>query len=203
MIASTSFVIVDLETTGFQPKLDHIIEIGAVKVVNGEIVGEWETLVNPGIYIPHDITNFTGIDTQMTQGAPRFAEVLPDFLEFMGEDSIFVAHNVDFDRNFLTEKLMVERGRGLEGPYLCTIKLAKRVYPQLGKYGLGALAKRFGVSLPQAHRALHDAKATALLFAHFMEQLQERGIEHVKDIPVIQNYVEPVLEVQEEQVSLF
>lgn len=205
MIAHTPFIIVDLETTGLEPRLDKIIEIAAVKVVNGEIVEEWSTLVNPGIFIPHETTSITGITTEMVSNAPQFDEILEEYLNFM-EGGIFVAHNADFDRAFIDTHLLrseLTELKAMPHPYLCTFKLAKRVHPNLSKYSLGALAQLFEIELPQAHRALHDARATAELFNKFMKTLQNGGLKHVKDIPVIQNLPKETEGPAEGQASLF
>lgn len=203
MITQTPFVIVDTETTGLEPRLDSLIEIAAVKVLNGEIVGEWDTLVNPGVFVPQEVTSITGITTEMLKDAPWFKAIADDFLEFLGKDSIFVAHNVDFDRTFLNIHLGRAKKPLMENPYLCTFKLAKQVHPNLKKYGLGELASIFGVDLPNAHRALHDARATAQLFNKFLRVLQNGGLKHVRDIPHIQNLSSGQDEIEEGQASLF
>ena len=204
MIQTTPFVVVDLETTGLEPRLDKIIEIAAVKVVNGKIIDEWNTLVNPGMFIPQITTDITGITTEMVKDSPAFIDVIDDYLAFMGTDSIFVAHNVDFDHAFLNEHLKAHNRKLMPNPYLCTFKLAKRVHPNLSRYGLGFLAESFGVELPQAHRALHDARATAELFVKFLGVLQNGGLKAVRDIPVIQNIgLAQKQEVVDGQISMF
>lgn len=202
MINDSSFVVVDLETTGLVPKLDHIIEIAAVKVVKGEIVEEWHSLVNPGIFIPDEVTQYTGITNDMIQDAPSFSDLTGDYLNFLA-DGIFVAHNVDFDRDFVNEHLMKLEMDIMPNPYLCTIQLAKYVHPHLPKYNLGMLAESFGVELPQAHRAIHDARATAQLMNKFMAVLQSGGLKAVRDIPKIQNLPKEAKEVSVGQISLF
>lgn len=204
MIQTTPFIVVDLETTGLEPKLDKIIEIAAIKVVDGKIVDEWNTLVNPEIFLSQTTTDITGITTDMVQGAPLFADVVDDYLRFMGEGSVFVAHNVDFDHAFMNEHLIRHEREKLSHPYMCTFKLAKQVHPNLSKYSLGFLAESFGVNLPQAHRALHDARATAELFIKFMSVLQNGGLRHVHDIPVIQNISSSAkADIADGQISLF
>lgn len=204
MIQTTPFIVVDVETTGLTPKLDKIIEIAAVKVLNGQIVDEWNTLVNPDIFLSQETTNITGITTDMVQVAPRFNEVMDAYLQFMGGDSVFVAHNVDFDHAFINEHLLRYNADPMPHPYMCTFKLAKQVHPNLARYNLGFLAESFGVGLPQAHRALHDARATAELFIKFMTVLQNGGLKHVRDIPVIQNIgLAQKADVAEGQISLF
>lgn len=202
MISHTPFVVVDLETTGLEPNLDCIVEIAAVMVVNGEIVDEKTTLVNPGVFVPQVTTDITGITTEMLKDQPRFEDVVDDYLGFMGTESVFTAHNADFDFAFFNSHLRRMGRSELPNPYLCTFKLAKAVHPNLARYGLGALTEVFGVELPQAHRAIHDARATAQLFIKFMKVLQDGGLKHYKDIPGVLN-VRKVVVAQEGQGSLF
>lgn len=187
MISKTPFVIVDVETTGLEPRLDSIIEIAAVKVLNGEIVDEWDTLINPGVFVPQETTDITGITTDMLDGSPKFIDIADDYLKFLGDGSVFVAHNVEFDREFVNVHLMRSEREKMAHPYLCTFKLAKQVHPNLKKYGLGALAEVFEIDLSQAHRAIHDARATAHLFNKFMRVLHDGGLKTIRDIPHIQN----------------
>jgi len=203
VISSTPFVVVDLETSGLTPGLDRIIEIAAVKVLNGEVIDEWNTLVNPGIYLPLESTQIHGITTDMVEQAEPFQAVVQAYLDFLGADAIFVAHNVDFDRDFLNIHLSRAGHDSMPNPYLCTQKLAKKVHPNLTKYGLGALSGVFGIELPQAHRALHDARATAELLIKFLRVLQNGGLRDVKDIPGIQNLPVEVKSLSSGQVSLF
>ena len=203
MISATSFVVVDLETTGLQPGLDRIIEIGAVKVVNGEIVDEWDATVNPGIYIPAESTQIHGITTEMVKDSRAFEELAQEYVDFLGEDSVFVAHNVDFDRDFMNIHLSRAGLKTMPNPYLCTLKLAKQVHPNLTRYGLGSLVEVFGIELPQAHRALHDARATAQLLIKFLKVLQNGGLKAVKDIPGIQNLSATAKALAQGQVSMF
>ena len=202
MISQTSFVVVDLETTGLEPNLDSIVEIAAVKVVNGQIVDEKTTLVHPGIFVPQETTDITGITTEMLIGQPKFEEVVEDYLNFIGEDGVFVAHNADFDFAFFNSHLRRMNKPELQNPYVCTFKLAKVVHPNLARYGLGALVEVFGVDLPQAHRAIHDARATAHLFTKFLKVLQDGGLKHYKDIPGAMN-LPKFQSVSEGQGSLF
>jgi DNA polymerase-3 subunit alpha (Gram-positive type) len=203
MIAQTPFTIVDLETTGLNAGLDNIVEIAAVKVLDGQIVDEWSTMVNPGIFVPQETTQITGITTDMLKDSPLFADVVEDYLRILGTDSVFVAHNADFDREFLNKQLERLSRPVMMNPYLCTFKLAKVVHPNLSKYGLGSLVTTFGIELPQAHRALHDARATAQLLIKFLKILQNGGLKQLKDIPHIQNLPKLADKPAEGQVSLF
>lgn len=203
MIQNTPFIVVDLETTGLEPNLDSIIEIAAVKVVNGRIVDELTHLVNPHIFIPQETTDITGITTEMLKDSLLFSDVVDEYMGWFAEGGVFVAHNVDFDRNFFNAHLRRMDRMEIPNPYLCTFKLAKTVHPNLPRYGLGVLAETFGVELPQAHRAIHDARATAELLIKFMNTLHSGGLRDLKDLPCIQNLPKKVEQSSVGQGSLF
>lgn len=201
MISQSKFIVVDCETTGLVPTLDKIVEIGAVKVVNGEIVDEFYTMVNPRMFIPTETTNITGITSDMVVGAPDFKSISKKYMEFVG-DGVFVAHNVLFDRGFVNQELIRNLDTPMANPFLCTIELAKYLHPNLSRYALGSLCEHFAVELPQAHRAIHDARATAGLLIKFLKSMQNGGAKYLKDIPVIQNLPKRAV-VVENQISLF
>lgn len=203
MIETTPFIIVDLETTGLEPRLDEIIEVAAVKMVNGQIVDHWTKLLNPGIFIPQVTTDITGITTEMVKGQPHFTDIAEELKAYIGSESVFVAHNVDFDLKFVNYHLKTARCDELVNPNLCTFKLAKRVHPNLPQYGLGALVDTFGLELPRAHRALDDATATAHLLNKFLGTLQSGGLKDLKDIPGIANLPKEQKEAASGQASLF
>ncbi len=203
MISKTPFIIVDCETTGLVPSLDRVIEIGAVKVLDGQIVEEFDTLVNPGIFVPAEVTAITGIRSEMLEGQPPIQEAISKYMDFVGENYVFVAHNVEFDKEFINESLLRESMARMNVPYLCTINLTKHVHPNLARYNLGSLAQLFNIELPQAHRAIHDARATAQLFIKFMKVLQNGGLKYIHEIPHIQNAKKPEKGVEQGQVSLF
>lgn len=197
------FTIVDFETTGLEPRLDRIIEMGAVRVLDGQIVGEWDVLLNPGIYIPQEATNINGITNELVESAPQFSEKIQEFLDFIGEESVFVAHNADFDLAFLNESLKRMGRDPICNSNLCTFKLAKHLMPYLPKYGVGALAEHFNIALPQAHRALHDARATAEIFIRFYGSMKERGVSKLEEVPTLQGLNKEKKEVSDQQGSLF
>ena len=156
-----AYVVVDIETTGGGASYHRITEIGAVKVVNGEVVDEWQSLINPQRHIPQRITQLTGISNHMVADAPVFAEIAEDFAAFT-EDAVFVAHNVNFDYGFIKQEF--ERlGVRYRRPKQCTVRLMRKVKPGLDSYSLAALTKYFGISMEQHHRALSDARAAAEL----------------------------------------
>ena len=153
-----TYVVFDLETTGFSSIKDKIIEIGAVKVENGVITDKFSTFVNPKVPIPFEITNLTGITDSDLVGAPTFREILPRLRDFLGGYTL-VGHNVNFDINFLYDRIYRETGEHLNNPYLDTKKLAKTVVPGLSHYSLEALCKHFGIA-GNHHRAVDDCELT-------------------------------------------
>jgi DNA polymerase-3 subunit epsilon len=155
------YVVVDIETTGGWASSDRITEIGAVKVRNHRVVGEWHTLLNPQRSIPARIVQLTGITNDMVQGAPLFAEVADSFMQFM-DDGIFVAHNVNFDFGFISQEYR-RLERRFRFPKLCTCAGMRRRYPGHKSYGLGNLCAIYQIALEDHHRALCDARATSRL----------------------------------------
>lgn len=181
-----TFVVVDLETTGGAPGPNSITEFGAVKVCGGETVGEFATLVNPGVPIPPYITALTGISTAMVIGAPDIASVLPAFLEFAGNgpDTVLVAHNARFDLGHLKAA-----AGALEVPWpklrvADTLKLAKRAFTQdeTPNYKLGTLARVCGATVTPTHRALDDARATVDVLHTILARLGPLGVTHIEDL---------------------
>ncbi len=167
------FVVFDLETTGFSPVNNRIIEIGAVKVQGGKITDRFSTFLNPGVPIPFRIEQLTGINDDMVLEAPSVEEALPKFLEFC-RDAVLVAHNAEFDMSFLRENA---RRLGLSADHTSvdTLPLARVLLPGQSKHTLDAVAKTLGVSLENHHRAVDDAEATAEIFLKFFPMLHEKG----------------------------
>ncbi len=155
------YVVVDVETTGGRAARNRVTEIGAVKVQNGEIIGKWQSLINPQQAIPASITRLTGITNAMVAGAPVFAEIADDFQAFMG-DAIFVAHNVRFDYGFISEEFR-RLDRRFRHAQLCTCASMRALYKGHRSYSLGNLCSSFGIDLKSHHRALCDAEAAAEL----------------------------------------
>ncbi len=175
-----TYVVFDIETTGFSSVEDAIIEIGAVKVQGGEIVDYYSTFVNPGIPIPFEITKLTGITDDMVVEAPKIDVILPEFLEFVG-DAVLVAHNAGFDVGFV-EQSCENLGIDCTYTYLDTVALARVLLPTLAKYKLNIVAKALHISLENHHRAVDDAKATAEIFVKFVEMLKEREITTLSEV---------------------
>ena len=175
-----TYVVFDIETTGFSSIRDRIIEIGAVKVSGGKITDRFSTFVNPGRPIPFEITNLTGITDEMVMEYPEIGVILPQFLEFVG-DSVLVAHNAGFDVGFIEQNC---RSLGLNDhfAYLDTVALARVLLPTLSKYKLNVVAKALNISLENHHRAVDDAGATAEIFVKFVEMLKKDGIFTLKEV---------------------
>lgn len=165
------FIIVDTETTGLRASSDRVIEIGAVKLVKGEIVEEFSQLINPGCSIPQRITRINGISTGMVYDQPAMEEVMPAFLEFLGAD-VMAAHNLSFDLGFLNAELGRLSCPPLANEAICTLRLARRLMRGLRSKGLSSLADFYGIAIENRHRALGDARATALVLQHFLTQIE-------------------------------
>jgi DNA polymerase-3 subunit epsilon len=155
------YVVVDIETTGGRAGSHKITEIGMVKMVSGEIVDRWQSLLNPQRRIPANITALTGIDDEMVQHAPTFAE-LADEVDAFTQDCIFVAHNVNFDYGFIKEEF-ARLERFWRRPKLCTVQQMRRYYKGLPSYSLANLTKHFDIGMQRHHRAMSDAVAASEL----------------------------------------
>lgn len=167
-----AYIIFDTETTGFNPQLgDRIIEIAAVKVINGTVTDEsFVSLINPERIIPTESARVHGISQEMVASAPLAAEVIPKFLDFVGADSL-VAHNAEFDMAFLKAEMTLLGMDSSKLPNcLCTVELARKELPQLSRHNLDALCQHFGISVEQRHRALDDVKATATIFTQLHQE---------------------------------
>ena len=169
-----SFVVFDIETTGFSPLTCKIIEIGAVRVENGEITDRFSTFVNPKVPIPFRIEQLTSINDGMVMGAPPIEEVLPEFLKFC-DGAVMVAHNADFDMSFIIENCH-RQGLPDDFTYVDTVGMARFLLPALNRFKLDTVAKAVGVNLQHHHRAVDDAECTAHIFVKFVEMLSEREI---------------------------
>lgn len=172
-LEEVSFVVVDVETTGMNASDDRITEVAMMRVKNGVLVDEFSTLVNPLVTIPASITHITGIDNLMVQDAPTAREVAPYMREFLG-DSVFTAHNAAFDWGFITQTLRRETGLDPSNHVLCTVKLSRRILPQLPSKSLGPVAKYLDIRIPERHRASGDAYATALVLVKFLSYVRRQ-----------------------------
>ena len=175
-----TFVVFDIETTGFSAAEDRIIEIGAVKITDGAVVDRFSTFVNPEVPIPFEIQQLTHITDDMVLEAPKIEEALPAFLDFVGESAL-VAHNAGFDVGFI-EQNCVRLGRSRTFTSVDTVGLARVLLPTLSKYKLNIVAKALNISLENHHRAVDDAAATAEIYVKFIEMLKERGMTTLKEV---------------------
>jgi len=175
-----TFTILDIETTGLSFKKDKITEIGAVKVKDGEVIDTFSTLINPGIVISKEITSITGITNEMVANKPFIEDVLPEFLNFIGESTL-VAHNASFDLSFIRENCKKIDFK-LTNTVIDTLSLSRALLPDLKTHKLDALAKHFNIQLKNHHRALDDATATTKIFLKLLLMLKDLGIETLSEI---------------------
>lgn len=171
-----NYAIIDIETTGGSSKRDRITEIAIVVSDGKKIIDQYETLVNPGISIPFNITRITGITDDMVVDAPKFYEVAKKVVE-MTENTIFVAHNVQFDYGFI-QNAFANLGYSFSKRRLCTVRMSRKAFPGLKSYSLGNLIKHFNIAVKDRHRALEDAVATTTIFHMILDtkpaELKER-----------------------------
>jgi DNA polymerase III epsilon subunit family exonuclease len=182
LLEDASFVVFDLETTGLSATQSRICEIGAVRVQALELVGEFQSLVNPGVALPEPIARLTGLRDPELRRAPPVRTVVHRFLAFAGDD-LLVAHNAQFDRRFLEHQLQRLHGRRLSEPPLCSAALARRLLDgRRRRVGLASLADFFGVPTTPCHRALPDAQATAQILVHLIGLAQELGARRLSEL---------------------
>jgi DNA polymerase-3 subunit epsilon len=189
-LSATTFVVVDLETSGGSPKMGAgITEIGAVKIRGGEVISTFQTMVNPGTPIPPFITVLTGITDAMLIAAPKIAEAFPTFLEFLGSevDTVLVAHNAPFDIGFLKSAASDLKYAWPKFPVLDTARIARQVLKrdEVVNCKLGTLARFFSATTSPTHRALDDALATVDVLHGLIERLGSFGISTLEEL---QNY---------------
>ncbi len=168
-IPDVTFVVFDTETTGFSATYDRIVEIGAVKIRNGEIIEERSWLINPQRTIPRRVTGVHGISGQMVRNKPTFAEVYPEFVEFAG-DAVLVAHNARFDVDMVRAE--VERNGLEQMPNVCldSLKLFRKWWPAAQSHKLGALAEQLGIAGEGFHRGMADSRYAALILFSGLQQ---------------------------------
>ena len=166
------YVVFDLETTGINQNYDEIIEISAVKVCGGEVVGEYSTLVNPGRHIPAGATAVNGITDEMVKDAPDIKEAMAGFLEFIG-DSVLVGHNIHtFDMNFAYDAVWLAWGKELDNDYIDTLYMARRCLPQLAHHRLTDVSEYFHINTDGAHRALNDCLMNQKCYEEMGKRIQ-------------------------------
>lgn len=169
-----TYVVFDIETTGFSSINDKIIEIGAIKIKDGKIIGRFSEFVNPQIPIPGRIVDLTSITDSMVSGADPIEKILPEFIDFIG-DSVVVAHNAGFDTGFI-KKNCRDMDMEFKNPIVDTVLLSRFLFPELKKFKLNVVAKHLGISLENHHRAVDDARATADILLRCFKILKDRNI---------------------------
>jgi DNA polymerase III epsilon subunit family exonuclease len=186
LLKELEFVVVDVEATGAKTPPNRLIELGAYRIRDGRIVDKFLTLVNPEIPIPRFVASLTGISNDMVKRAPVFADVAPRWLDFVSE-SVLIAHNAPFDTSFLNHEISrVYPGHRMVNPHLCTVRLSRRVLPDLMNHRLDTIANHFSIPIVSRHRAGSDALATAEIFILLMTKLEE---EHgVKDLAAAREF---------------
>ena len=178
VLKETTYVVVDVETTGATPGKDRITEIAAYKISGGQIVDDFTTLVNPQRPISPYIVKLTGITDEMVADAPLFSSVYQTVVDFFG-DAVFVAHNAPFDWRFINHEIERVTSRGLANLRLCTVQMARRCVPGLVNYKLHTVADHFSIEITDRHRAAGDAFATAKVFLKFLDLMTEYGVPNV------------------------
>jgi DNA polymerase III subunit alpha, Gram-positive type len=177
LLATDTYVVFDVETTGLSAVYDKIIELAAVKIREGEIIDRFEAFANPHHRLSATTINLTGITDDMVENAPEIEEVLKKFHDWTG-DSIFVAHNASFDMGFLNVGYKRMGYEKVKNPVIDTLELARFLYPEMKNHRLNTLAKKFDVELTQHHRAIYDAEATGYLLMKMLKDALEKGIEY-------------------------
>lgn len=169
-----NYVVFDLETTGFSPVKDEIIEISALRVRNGEVKEEFTTLVNPNMPIPRAASRVNSITDEMVEDAPQLSEALAAFWDFAGED-VLVGHNIhSFDLPFLYEGAKKAFCRQMHNNYVDTLYFARTCMPQLGHYKLTDISEQFGIATTGAHRALADCYMNQKCYERLLEIWQKK-----------------------------
>jgi DNA polymerase III epsilon subunit family exonuclease len=199
LLKDLDFVVVDVEATGAKMPPNRLIELGAYRIRDGRIVDKFHSLVNPEIPIPRFVAALTGISNEMVRRAPVFADVAPRWLDFVSE-SVLVAHNAPFDTNFLNHEISrVYPGHRMVNPHLCTVRLSRRVLPELLNHRLDTIADHFSIPIASRHRAGSDALATAEIFLLLLTKLEENH--GVKDLATARTFQFPELTQSEESVA--
>ena len=191
LLKDLDFVVVDVEATGAKTPPNRLIELGAYRIRGGRIVDKFLSLVNPEIPIPRFVASLTGISNDMVKNAPVFAEVAPQWLDFVS-DSVLVAHNAPFDTSFLNHEISrVYANHRMINPHLCTVRLSRRAFPDLSNHRLETIAQHFSIPIASRHRAGSDALATAEIFIVLLTELEETH--GIKDLAAARNFQFPDL----------
>lgn len=176
LIDLSDYIVLDLETTGLDPKYDSIIEVAAAQIHNGEIAKTFQSLINPGFEISGFITELTGISNDMLTTAPELEQVFPKFLDFVG-DSIVVGHNVNFDVNFIYDNCMYLFEKPFQNDFIDTMRLSRRLFKEERHHRLTDLISRFEIADSVEHRALSDAIMTYQCYEYMKKYIQDRHMD--------------------------
>ena len=175
----TEYCVFDLETTGISHITEKITEVGIIKIKNGEVIDTFESFVNPEKPIPEEVVNVTHITDDMVKDAPTIDKLMPKILEFM-KGSVLVAHNADFDIGFMKHNCE-QLGLEFEFSHIDTLRLAKAIYPEFGRYRLGYIAEKLGIKVDVAHRALDDVKTLVAVFKEMILKAKDNKAEKIDD----------------------
>lgn len=170
------YVVLDFETTGLDPEWNDIIEVAALKVINGIIIKKYTTLVNPDYEIDEFITELTGITNDMLLNAPDIKNVLPELLEFVG-DSIVIAHNANYDINFLYDKCMNELDIPFKNDFIDTLRISRRLFKDFENHKLSTLVKNFNIEIDSLHRSLSDSVAAYKIYEYMKKYSKANNID--------------------------
>jgi len=181
-----AYVVLDIETTGLSRHVHRITEIAALRVENFQIVKKFETLINPETHIPSFITSLTGISDSIVKDAPVIQDVMPKFMNFV-KDAPFVAHCATFDHGFLKHNVQIHLSRELTNPKICTMKLSRRLIPELRSYRLSSVCEHFNVKNSAAHSAMGDTEATSKIFSKLLNLMKKQGIEKCEQVLTFQD----------------
>lgn len=169
------YVVLDLETTGLDPFYDEIIEVAVIKISNGKKISEFATLVKPDNEIDDYITKLTGITNEMVKNAPKIEKVLPDLMKYLG-DSVIVAHNANFDINFLYDNCMDYLNHPFTNNYIDTMRMSRRLFKNI-RHRLIDLAKEFKISDVAAHRAMADCEVTQQVYEYMRKYCTDNSVD--------------------------
>ena len=169
----SEYVVLDIETTGHNPNWDEIIEIAAIRVKDNEIIDSFSSLIKPSKKVSSFITELTGIENGMLSNAPKIGEVLPIYLEFLG-NSVLVGHNVNFDINFLYDENMVCFDMPIKNDFIDTLRIVRKLYPEFPHHRLSDLVNYFSVKNIRLHRSMADCIATNECYVKMKDEILKR-----------------------------
>ncbi|MCG6915003.1 3'-5' exoribonuclease, partial [bacterium BMS3Abin03] len=182
LVEKAEFSVIDVETTGLSARTNRIIEIGIVKVKNLKVTDRYETLINPGTYIPDYITQLTGITEEDVFDAPFFEDIAEEVKQFIG-DSVLSGHNLPFDHSFFSSEFLRCGLEPLYNEQVCTLKIARRIFPELKSKSLSSVTQFLNLRNPSSHRALADAEVTARILIKMIKKLKkESNIKTIDDL---------------------